>query len=44
LDGSKTPPISERAMNRTIGMPVIHVPQLVGLAQGFVVGEIFWIT
>lgn len=28
-------PKSERSMKRTIGMPVIHVPQLVGLALGF---------
>jgi succinate dehydrogenase / fumarate reductase cytochrome b subunit len=28
-------PKSERAMKRTIGMPVIHVAQLVGLALGF---------
>jgi len=33
-------PKSERSMKRTIGMPVIHVAQLVGLALGFSPGEL----
>jgi succinate dehydrogenase / fumarate reductase, cytochrome b subunit len=33
-------PKSERAMNRKIGMPVVHVPQLVGLALGYTPREL----
>jgi succinate dehydrogenase / fumarate reductase cytochrome b subunit len=33
-------PKSERVMKRTIGMPVIHVPQLVGLALGYTPREL----
>jgi succinate dehydrogenase / fumarate reductase cytochrome b subunit len=33
-------PLAEKAVGRELGMPVLHLPQLVGLALGLEPGEL----